>query len=183
MINKPQVLIIWVIILFAPQLLLAQENTSSKHEFGIVTLDLSYFGFIYKLKFDEHAKLRISASDFRLSGNSQTQITIGSRTTVGYEKTRALSQRVFMSYGPEFGLSSQQRFDINNDSFQFSLSPSFIYFIGLQYELNEKLYVGGELRPAITTSYRFTNMTVNPPDFGIQFDFGSRVRLHIVYTL
>ena len=184
MILKIKVLATLAFVIIATQFTAAQEDFTRKREFGVVTSSLSNFGLIYKYHFADNLKIRISTTSFRLDGSSGAQIfRAGAGVMIGYESTKKLSERLYFNRGPEVSFSVQHNYNRNNNSYTFATSPSLIYFLGLQYDLNEHFYVGGELRPSINATYSTTNLPVSTTNFGFNLDVSSSVRLNLVYVL
>ena len=88
---------------------------------------------------------------------------------IGKEKRKNLVKSLDFIHGPQYGLSvsfaqskSKQTVNNNFESTNLNIAPSFSYLLGIIYHFNDKIYVGLETMPYISTGLQYIQATNQP---------------------
>ena len=149
-----------------------QENVSASKRKEIAFTDISLRGGSILLKKEVKPNVFIrNAFGFGRIQASKTQNVSGFNSSLSYsigkEKRKNLIQSLDFIHGPQYGLSvafahskTKQNTVFQNTSFE--LTPSFSYLLGIIYHFNDKIYVGLETAPYISTSLQYVKTTNQP---------------------
>ena len=151
---------------------IGQENVSvsKRKEVAFTNVSLEGASILLKKEIKPNVFIRNAFGYGRVQA-SKNQNVSGFNSSISYsigkEKRKNLIQSLDFIHGPQYGLgiSFAQSKTKQNTTFEntsFVLTPSFSYLLGIIYHFNDKIYVGLETAPYISTSFQYTKATNQP---------------------
>jgi hypothetical protein len=142
--------------------------TERTREVGLRLFGLDDFDFLYKKSLSANTYRRYRFFNGNLSFQDIDGSGFGSLSAgaaIGKETRSSLATSLRFARGPEYFFSAAVL--VGGDNTQVRLQPGFGYVLGLQYNINERFYIGLETIPSISLSVSNLNdVTVVSLDAG-----------------
>ena len=152
--------------------LFGQENisVSKRKEVAFTNISLGGASILLKKEVKPNVFIRNAFGYGRIQA-SKNQNVSGFNSSLNYsigkEKRKNLIKSLDFIHGPQYGLGvsfaqskTKQNTIFQNTSFEFT--PSFSYLLGIIYHFSDKIYVGLETAPYISTSFQYVKTTNQP---------------------
>lgn len=178
--NIHKTLLLLLAIFFTFQDAFSQKSDfKPKQEIGLSLGAQTSFSAIYKKERKDGHYNRIEGAAGGINLNNEN-LNLNASVKIIKEKRKLKGDRFFFSYGPGVGLSTNIGIANQFSSAAIFIRPTFLYLLGANYKLNDKVYIGAELQPGAGISFNYNS---NRNDFNYSANLGASTsaRIHIAY--
>ena len=159
---------------------LSAQTTTRHHELG-VQLEQSYgfmygaplnFKTLYKCGKTDKAVWRMQLGNIQFGHNyyepsQQKSSWVSMGGALGREWRKDLNSNMRFFHGPLVGIEMSMSRSVSEvppgtDNSYYYIMPNLIYVLGIQYRINQDLYVAAEIHPGFNTQFNYNNGAWSP---------------------
>ena len=180
---KIKLLVLTLTILTAFSNLKAQNISSEETQVKKSEIGVSYtnngIGLDYRRHLKDNKFLRISNARVEFGGridNNIYRLSVGAN--IGIENRKSIGQKWWINYGPEVGFKYSTVIAPGSTNFA---EASFGYFLGINYDLTNRLSIGAEIKPYFYGQYGTFDRGIGSTQSFTNVGISSAAKINLLY--